>query len=83
MPNRGPAFDNAPSNTWQPQRGFGLLWRTRLDVRQRVGWAITDSETAYTVQIQIASDGAIYMSEPGGSVFALTSDGNVWARYTV
>jgi hypothetical protein len=29
----------APSGLAQPERGFGLVWRTRADLRDRLGWA--------------------------------------------
>jgi hypothetical protein len=30
-----------PEGMYQPRRGFGLLWRTHLELRDGLGWAIT------------------------------------------
>lgn len=81
IPETDPAFDNAPPGTWQPRRGFGLLWRTQEALRSRLGWALSDRETAFTTQVQIASDGTIFLLEPRGGVISLTADGSSWARY--
>lgn len=81
MAETDPAFGQPPPYTWQPKRGFGLLWRTLPDVRQRLGWAVIEWETQFTAQMQTGSDGWIYMSDPRGGVFALASDGSEWKRY--
>jgi hypothetical protein len=81
MPETDPAFGSPPAYTWQPRRGFGLVWRTLPDVRQRLGWAVSEWEQAFTIQIQTGADGTIYMSEPRGGVFGLSPDGSDWKRY--
>jgi hypothetical protein len=81
MPETDPAFDNPPPYTWQPKRGFGLLWRTLPDVRQRLGWSVIEWETQFTAQMQTGADGWIYVSDPRGGIFALASDGSDWKRY--
>jgi hypothetical protein len=81
MPDTDPALGVPPSGTWQPRRGFGLLWRNQPTARSRLGWALTEAETAYTVQVQISSDGTIYVSEPAGGVYALSADGNYWSYF--
>ncbi|HEX2906272.1 MAG TPA: hypothetical protein VHO69_05385 [Phototrophicaceae bacterium] len=81
MPETDPAFGVPPPYTWQPRRGFGLVWRTYPDVRQRLGWAVIEWETTFTVQMQTGTDGLIYFSEPRGGIFALTPDGSDWKRY--
>ena len=43
-----------PQGFFQPVRGFGLVWRDRLDVRDRLGWA-ADVETAFDTAIQRSS----------------------------
>ncbi len=78
MPETDSNFDNAPPGTWQPQRGFGLVWRSQPGVKDRLGWALTEDEISYTVQVQISSDGLIFISEPGGSMFSLSPTGNDW-----
>jgi hypothetical protein len=45
------AVEAAPSGLYQPDRGFGYLWSTNSDVRQRIGWA-TGPEQSYTVKKQ-------------------------------
>ncbi len=81
MPEADPAFGGGPAYTWQPRRGFGLVWRTLPDVRQRLGWAVSEWETPFTIQIQTGADGMIYMSEPRGGIFNLSPDGSDWKRY--
>lgn len=80
MPETDANFDNAPLGTWQPRRGFGLIWRSQPGVKDRLGWALSEDEVSYTVQVQIGSDGMIYMNEPGGSVFSLSPTGNDWKQ---
>ncbi len=81
MPETDPAFGAPPAYTWQPRRGFGLLWRTLPDVRQRIGWAVIEWETNFTAQMQTGSDGWLYVTDPRGGVFALAADGSEWKRY--
>lgn len=81
IPDTDPAYDNAPAYTWQPRRGFGLLWRNQAGVRQRLGWAVIEIEEPFTTQVQIGSDGIIYIAEPRGGVYALTPDSSEWKRY--
>jgi hypothetical protein len=76
-----PAYDNPPAYTWQPKRGFGLLWRSQFIIRERLGWAVIEWETPYDAQVQISSNGTIYINEPRGGVFSLTSGGSEWKRY--
>ncbi len=33
-----------PEGRYQPARGFGKVWRENLDVRQRLGWALTPGQ---------------------------------------
>jgi hypothetical protein len=83
MAEDDPAFANAPlPGTWQPRRGFGMLWRANSVVRQRIGWAVEQWERPYSVRTQTASDGAIFVSEPGGGVFSLIPGGTGWERYS-
>jgi hypothetical protein len=83
MPESDPAYAAAPTpNTWQPRRGFGLLWRNNAIVRQRIGWAVQQWEQPYSVQTQTAADGTIFLSLPDSSVFALTPGGANWQGYS-
>ncbi|MBZ0280491.1 MAG: hypothetical protein K8L97_07095 [Anaerolineae bacterium] len=81
VPDTDPAFDNAPPSTWQPRRGFGLLWRSQSTARDRLGWSIVELEMPFTTQVQIGSDGVIYLLEPRGGVYALMPDASDWKRY--
>jgi hypothetical protein len=60
-----------PEGLYQPVRGFGLVWRERLDVRDRLGWA-TDREAAFDTAVQRTSR-AKY-----NDMFIRALDGTVW-----
>jgi hypothetical protein len=84
-PEYDPSFGISPPYTWQPRRGFGVVWRNNGVVRQRIGWAVIEWEMPYSVQVQTADDGTIFISEPtqrGGGVYGLFSGGRDWERYT-
>lgn len=81
MPDTDPAYNNAPPSTWQPRRGFGFLWRIRPEISARIGWATTESELPFTTQVQIGSDGYIFVAEPQGGVYSLRPDGSDWQYY--
>lgn len=70
-----------PEDLWEPRRGFGLLWRTSSRVRSRIGWAVQQDETPYSVNLQIANDGGIFFNDPDGNIFGLTADRTSWALY--
>jgi hypothetical protein len=77
-----PALDAAASaSTWQPRRGFGLVWRNNPQAQSRLGWAIADHEEPYTIQVQIATDGSIFLVEPRGGIIGLQPGGHDWGRY--
>jgi hypothetical protein len=82
MPEFDPALDGAPPNTWQPRRGIGLVWRSQPGIRDRLGWAVMERESPYTVQLQTGSDGMVYLSDGNGGVFALQPNGADWKRYS-
>ncbi|NJL95863.1 MAG: hypothetical protein HC915_20090 [Anaerolineae bacterium] len=46
LPATDPAFDNDPGGRQQPERGFGLVWRTG-NVRGTIGWP-TEPSTGIT-----------------------------------
>ena len=82
LPESDPAYDTAPApNTWQPRRGFGMLWRANEPVRLRIGWATQQWEEPYSIQVQTAADGAIFLSEPRGGIFSLLPAGAGWQQY--
>jgi hypothetical protein len=81
IPDTDPAYGSPPAYTWQPKRGFGLLWRNQAAVRDRLGWAVIEWETPFDAQVQISGTGTIYFNEPRGGIFSLTSGGSEWKRY--
>ncbi len=82
MSDTDPAFNNAPPFTWQPRRGFGLLWRAQSTIRDRLGWAVTEAEIPFTPQVQLGSDGMIFISDARGGVYSLSPDSSDWKRYS-
>ncbi len=77
-----PALDaSAPDSTWQPRRGFGLIWRNNPLLQSRLGWATVEREEPYTIQVQIATDGSIFFVEPRGGIIGLQPGGREWIRY--
>lgn len=78
-------YNNAPApNLWQPRRGFGLLWRSNPAIRNRIGWAVQEWEQPYSVQIQRAVDGTIYISQPyPNTVFMLFANNTNWQQYGI
>ena len=83
MQEDDPEFNNPPApDTWQPRRGFGMLWRGNEDIRNRIGWAIDELEEPFDIKTQIAGDGTLFFSDPTGSVFGLIPNGVGWTRYS-
>ena len=66
-----------PEGKYQPMRGFGLVWRTKSRVRQRLGWA-TSQEVSYASALQIDSVGTRYIRGPQYEVYQLTGDLSTW-----
>lgn len=60
-----------PAGLYQPQRGFGLLWRETPGIADRLGWA-TGAEVAYTAVYQ--TTGRYKYNE----TYLRALDGNVW-----
>jgi hypothetical protein len=76
-------FMNPPSGgLWQPRRGFGLLWRSDAVVRDRIGWGTMEYEQPYSVQVQTARDGSLFLSRPDAQVFVLMPSNVNWNVYT-
>lgn len=83
MVETAPEYDNAPqAQLWQPRRGFGLLWRNDVLVRNRIGWATIPDEIPYSVQVQTASDGTIFISAPNQTLFGLLPNNVSWQLYS-
>jgi hypothetical protein len=76
------AFEPPPlDHLFQPRRGFGTLWRTHEQVRERIGWSIDRWEVAYSSTVQEADDGTVYLEDPQGDVVALLPQQQDWQRY--
>lgn len=82
MPSEDPLYNNPPNpSTYQPRRGFGLLWRNNEAIRTRLGWATTPSEIPYNAQNQTGADSTLFISDPQNGVFMLLAQGIEWERY--
>lgn len=73
--------DTPPQGFYHPRRGYGMLWRSQPDVRSRIGWAMTAWEEWYTIQVQAAEDGTVFLEDPRGNVISLNPNGAEWQRY--
>jgi hypothetical protein len=68
-----------PDGRYQPERGFGKLWREAGDLRQELGWGITP-EFGYISQYEYHAGGSVdasgqYVRGPGYHiVFSLASE---------
>jgi len=83
MPAEDPMYNTPPNPaTYQPRRGFGLLWRNNEAIRSRLGWATTPSEAPYNAQTQTGADSTLFISDPQNGVFMLLAQGVEWDRYT-
>jgi len=67
---------NPPEGRQQPIRGFGLAWRTRETLRQRLGWA-TAPESAFETQLQQGAS-ALFLRDRDGKVIGLYGTGEQW-----
>ena len=84
MPEDSAEYATSPQpGLWQPRRGFGMLWRSNTDVRNRIGWAIIEWELPYSVQTQTSNDGSIFFNTPTGLVFTLLPNNVEWRNLTM
>lgn len=69
-----------PEGVLQPIRGFGLVWRTQPNVRDRLGWAL-GTEYAYqtTMEGNASQEGVMTITENTGRVIAIHAGGG-WLR---
>jgi len=72
-----------PAGKLQPQRGFGWVWRTYSNVRERLGWAL-QVEQGYRACVRwltitdVATKQPSYVTDPNGQVYQLGSDFRLW-----
>jgi hypothetical protein len=82
MPEVDPTWpEEPPRDYYHPRRGYGMLWRSQPEVRSRIGWAMTAWEEWYTIQVQAAEDGTVFLADPRGNVISLAPNGTEWQRY--
>lgn len=80
-PESNPELIPPAPNLQQPVRGFGLVWRTKPGVRERLGWATTgESSFSGIQQSGVNADGetVIYMRRLDNNVLALLPEGAEW-----
>lgn len=74
-----------PAGLYQPVRGFGLVWRERPQVRDRLGWAI-DRETGFSTIMQVTTKfkyNSTYLRALDGNVWHLGPEMSSWEKITV
>jgi hypothetical protein len=78
-----------PPGFFQPQRGFGLVWREQMSggilVRDRLGWAI-DTESGYETAVQATSYGEyndLYIRAVDSNVWRLAPEHSNWEKIIV
>jgi hypothetical protein len=82
MPEYDPSLVvDQPPYTWQPRRGFGLIWRNNSIVKARLGWAVREWEEPFDTRLQIGLDGTVFLTEPRGGIIVLQPGGRDWDRY--
>lgn len=62
-----------PAGFHQPIRGFGLVWREGIGVRDKIGWA-TAEERGYSGVVQAFEKGTMFTAHDG-SVYTVYKDG--------
>ena len=83
-----PEFDptlQSPEGLYQPIRGFGLVWRSHTEVRDRLGWA-KDVEVGFDTIVQQTTRykyNAIYIRSLDGNVWYLGPERSTWEKIIV
>lgn len=83
-PDHDPAL-TPPAGLYQPVRGFGLVWRERPNVRDRLGWAV-DRETDFSTIMQITTlfkYNSTYLRALDGNVWHLGPERGSWEKIAV
>lgn len=81
MPDRDASLQ-PPTGLNQPVRGFGLIWRTKEKVRDRLGWAL-DSENGFEASYQRDNSPAqaIYIRGRDGTIYSLNGTDSSWKTF--
>lgn len=80
QPDRDPSL-SPPPNLAQPIRGFGLVWRTKEKVRDRLGWAIGPElpfDGAYQSDNVALPDTTLYLRARDKAILQLAARGDSW-----
>jgi len=73
-----------PAGYYQPQRGFGLVWREQPNVRDRLGWAPAP-EVGYTTAVQRTSYyryNETYIRALDSDIWLLKPEHSGWEKFT-
>ena len=73
----------APEGFFQPERGFGKVWRENPEIRQTLGWAI-ESEFGHSTTYEYHAGGTVTNENvfvPGAGYHVLTSLYNEVIRF--
>jgi uncharacterized protein YkwD len=71
-----------PPGLYQPQRGFGLVWREQPQVQDRLGWAVA-AEEGYETAVQATSYplyNQLYLLAADDQVWRLGPEGGEWEK---
>jgi hypothetical protein len=72
-----------PPGLYQPQRGFGLVWREQTGVQDRLGWAVAP-EQGYETAVQSTSYpiyNDLYIRAADEEVWRLGPEGSEWEKF--
>ncbi|MCS6871814.1 MAG: hypothetical protein RML95_12465 [Anaerolineae bacterium] len=75
QPESDPSL-SPPEGLQQPVRGFGLAWRSRDNLRRRLGWA-TAPEVAFETQFQ-QGENVLFLRDRDGKIIGLYGTGERW-----
>ncbi len=71
-----------PSGLYQPVRGFGQVWREQPEVKDRLGWAVSE-ENAYDTAVQrtsFAKYNETYIGTLDGALWRLMAERSDWQK---
>lgn len=72
-----------PPNLYQPDQGFGKIWREQPGIQERLGWATTLAITYSDISQEFLDQGVIVMSLGNGELVGLFPFNNQWGRLPV
>jgi len=73
-----------PPGLYQPERGFGLVWREEQDIRDRLGWAVAP-ENGFVTAVQhtsYAKYNETYIRALDGNIWYLKAERSGWEKIT-